>query len=94
MYIFFVYNFRESSFAATLGHKESLQELTLNLVSLTFLCDQCFIWAGKNSGHHSVLNSDIIHILLMCMISYTYKNVNLKRHWQQNLFRSHFNILL
>lgn len=37
MYIFFVYNFRESSFAATLGHKESLQELTLNLVSLT-LC--------------------------------------------------------
>ena len=36
MHIFFVYNFRESSFAATLGHKESLQELTLNLVSLTF----------------------------------------------------------
>ena len=36
MYIFFVYNFRGSSFAATLGHKESLQELTLNLVSLTF----------------------------------------------------------
>ena len=36
MYIFFVYNFRESSFAATLGHKESLQELILNLVSPTF----------------------------------------------------------
>ena len=36
MYIFFAYNFRESSFAVTLGHKESLQELTLNLVSLTF----------------------------------------------------------
>ena len=38
MYIFFGYNFRESSFAATLGHKESLQELTLNLVSLTYFC--------------------------------------------------------